>query len=152
MARSSDERSKIIEILSENPSIHYACRKVGVARATHYRWMKDNADYRTAISRALKNGRQLWNENAEAVLLKKVREGNMRAVTFYLTHNDARYIPKRSIYSEPLTEKERRDYERLQRVVEKDKLPPHLKEPILRALEKYGIIKRPTQRSRSRGR
>ena len=152
MARSSDERSKIIEILSENPSVHYACKKTGIARATHYRWMKDNAEYRTAINRALKEGRTQWTENAEAVLMKKVRDGNMRAVTYYLSHNDARYIPKRSVYSEPLSERERKDYERLQNASQNHNLDPVLKRQIMEALENYGIIKKPTVRSRNRGR
>lgn len=152
MARNSDERSKIIQILSENPSIGYACKKVGIARATHYRWMKDNASYRGSIQRSLKEGRSQWTENAEAVLMKNVRDGNMRAVTFFLTHNDSRYIPKRSIYSEPLTTLERKEFERLQRMSEHDSLPPELKGPIMKALENYGIIKSISSRSRNRER
>lgn len=155
MARTREERTKMVEILSENPCVHYACKKVGVSRATHYRWMKDNAEYRVEISRALKDGRTIWNENAEAALLKKVREGNMHAIKFYLSNNDPRYTPKRSIYTEPLTESERRAYERLQK--EKGNLlTDEQVAPIMEALKNYGIIKEvtriTTQQSRNRER
>lgn len=140
MARNSDDRNKIIHILSENPSIGYACKKVGIARATHYRWMKDNSDYKVQITRALREGRLQWSENAEAVLMKQVQNGNMRAVTFFLTHNDPRYIPKRTLYVESLDAKERREYEQALLKVPR-RLPREIAEPILRAMKNYGIIK-----------
>lgn len=142
MARNSDDRNKIIHILSENPSIGYACKKVGIARATHYRWMKDNPDYKVHVTRALREGRLQWSENAEAVLMKQVQNGNMRAVTFFLTHNDPRYIPKRTLYVESLDEKERREYEEIRHITARP-LPKEIRDPIMKALRNYGIIREP---------
>jgi hypothetical protein len=145
MARNSDDRNKIIHILSENPSIGYACKKVGIARATHYRWMKDNPDYKVQINRALREGRLQWVDNAEAVLMKQVQNGNMRAVTFFLTHNDPRYIPKRTLYVESLDAKERREYEQALRSGVKP-LPREIRDQILQAMRNYGIIKDPKKK------
>lgn len=141
MAHSSDERNTIIQILRENPNIGYACKKVGIVRATHYRWMKDNVSYREKVNGALKEGRTTWTENAEAMLMKLIRDGNFRAIQFFLVHNDTRYIPKRSRFVEPLSELERRHYEQLQKQIARSTLPNHIKEPILRAMRNYGIIK-----------
>lgn len=97
----SDVKSKLIEILSETPFIGYACKKVGIARATFYRWMKDNLEFKKQIEKALKDGRESMCEIAESMVLKKGREGDLRANIFILQNNDKRYTPKRSIFVEP---------------------------------------------------
>ena len=131
----------MIQLLSENPSIEHACKSVGIVRATHYRWMDSNADYRHKVNRALKEGRWRWGDIAEAGLMKGVRDGKQRSIEFYLTHNDPRYMPKRSRFVEPLTEIERRDYERLKKLAEQKGIPPHIRDAILLALKNYGIIR-----------
>ena len=146
MARTSDERNKLVQLLTDNPNIEHACKSVGIARATHYRWMESNPEYRRSINRALKSGRDRWIEVAEASLMKGVKDGKIRAIQFFLAHNDSRYMPKRSRFVEPLTEIERRDYERLKVQIDKGKLPDHIKEPILKAFENYGIIKKPKKK------
>ncbi len=146
MARTSDERNKIIRLLADNPNIEHACKSVGIARATHYRWMESNVDYRRGVNRALKDGRERWIEVAEAALMKGVKNEKLRAIQFFLTHNDPRYMPKRSRFVEPLTEIERRDYERLKAHVDRNKLPPHIVEPIMNALKNYGIIRKETKK------
>ncbi len=142
MARTSDERNKIIRLLADNPNIEHACKSVGIARATHYRWMESNVDYRRGVNRALKDGRERWIEVAEAALMKGVKDGKLRAIQFFLTHNDPRYMPKRSRFVEPLTEIERRDYERLKVQIDKSKLPPHIHDTIMKAFENYGIVRK----------
>lgn len=145
MARTSDERNKIIQLLADNPNIEHACKSVGIARATHYRWMESNPEYRRGINRALKEGRDRWIEVAEAALMKGVKDGKPHAIQFFLTHNDPRYMPKRSRFVEPLTEIERKDYERLKVEIDRNKLPTHILEPIMNAFKNYGIIRRDTK-------
>jgi hypothetical protein len=101
--------------------------------------MKDNASYKVSIERALSEGRTQWNELAEAALMRKVHEGNLRAIEFYLTHNDPRYTPKRSIFVEPMSEKERRNYERML-LTEQKPMPQDILDKIIKALQNYGIV------------
>jgi len=109
MAKHGSDRTKIVQILSESPLVGGACKKVGIARSTFYRWMKDNPDFRNAVDRALESGRSHLCEFAESSLLKKIKEGDIGATKFFLSNNDPRYIPKRSVYMDPPpTEEERR--------------------------------------------
>lgn len=139
MARHSDEKSKLIQILEETPLVNYACKKIGIGRTTFYRWMKSNLQFKRDVERAMQNGRFQWNEIAESALMKNVRDGKMDAVKFYLAHNDKRYIPKRAVFiKEETSPEERARYEWAMR---NKPLSDKQTEGIMRAFRNYGIIK-----------
>ena len=57
-----------------------ACKAAGVARDTHYRWLKDDPDYKRAVN-------ELQNvalDFAESHLHKLITEGNPAATIFFL--------------------------------------------------------------------
>lgn len=139
MARHSDEKSKLIRILEETPLINYACKKVGIGRTTFYRWMKSNLEFKRGVERALESGRSQWVEVAESSLMKNVKNGKMDAIKFFLSHNEPRYVPLRSVYVEPLAAKERREF--MQANAKNRPLSPETKESILRAMRNFGILK-----------
>lgn len=91
MARDEQTREKFLEILATTPFINHACKKVGISRATIYRWMKDNYRFRQKVLKATDNGRENLIEVAEVSLINKVRTGDLGAVKFFLTHNSKRY-------------------------------------------------------------
>ncbi len=94
MARSSDERKKFLEILATTPFINHACKKVGVSRATIYRWMHSNYRFKQKVLKAQNSGRENLIELAEVTLVNKVRNGDLGAAKFFLTHNSNRYRNK----------------------------------------------------------
>lgn len=146
MARSSDEKLKFIQIIEETPLINYACKKVGIGRTTFYRWMKDNLEFKISVERALKNGRSYWVEVAESSLMKNVKNGRMDAVKFFLTHNDSRYIPKRTLPLNPLTPEELKEFEIFKINKTRNKpINPDTKKAILLALQNWGFIKKPKE-------
>lgn len=57
-----------------------ACRNVGIGRDTHYRWMRDDADYRQAIESI--DGIAL--DLAESKLHEEILGNNTTAIIFYL--------------------------------------------------------------------
>lgn len=132
----SDIKSKLIEILSETPFVGYACKKVGIARATFYRWMKDNLKFRKEVENAIKGSRENTNEIVESVLVKKARDGDMKAISLYLQNNHPRYIPKRTIYVDPpkIETKELKPYEKCEKCGNAP-LPPELTKQITKAFE-----------------
>ncbi|MES2930843.1 MAG: hypothetical protein V4665_03620 [Patescibacteria group bacterium] len=89
--RNPEDKKKLLEILSETPSILYACRKVGIVRATFYRWCADDEDFHFAVKSAIKYGRQNDVDVIEMRLTKKAKEGDLNAIKFFLEHNDDRY-------------------------------------------------------------
>jgi hypothetical protein len=74
-------KKNMLVALEKNMGIvSISARQVGVHRATHYEWMKDDEHYRTAVQHL--EGNQL--DLAESVLLNQIREGNTTAVIFFL--------------------------------------------------------------------
>jgi len=124
--RTSDEKSVFLETLKEMPFISYAAKKSGIARSTIYRWMKDNQEFNKLVTKTSKDGRDQLVDLAEMMLVKLIKEGNLKAITFFLMHNSKRYLPTRSINITPTGEmkpgqtcevcgqkKERNDYSNL---------------------------------------
>ncbi len=140
--RNGYTRGKIIEYLDEKPFLSHACKKSGVSRATVYRWMKDNIQFRNEIEGALSLGRKNMCDVAEASLFKKTADGDMPAIRFVLQNNEPRYIAKRSVYIEPPQHIHRglRTYETCDQCGSSP-IPEEAKRKILRALENYGITK-----------
>jgi hypothetical protein len=102
--RHNYDKSKFLEILTENPFIIFACKKTGISRATIYRWIKENPDFKRAIDEAMKSGDSKIGEMAEMGLVKKINEGYFPAIKYRLDHTNSKYIPKRSIYVPPESE------------------------------------------------
>lgn len=140
--RSGYVRGKIIEYLDEKPFLSHACKKSGVSRATIYRWMKDNVQFRNEVEYALSLGRKNMCDVAEASLFKKTADGDMPAIRFVLQNNEPRYIAKRSVYVEPPQHIHRdlKPYETCDRCGSSP-IPKEARRNILRALDNYGITK-----------
>ena len=138
MAHNSDKRNQLIEILTENPLVTYACKKTGIGRNTFYRWMRSNPDFKKNVEKALTQGRDQWVDTAEAALMKAIKEGNLGAIRFFLTHNAQRYIPKRTVYVAPLDEKEIEKYQWAKR---NQPIDDAHRENIIKAFKNFGLIK-----------
>lgn len=95
------EKSKFIEYLRETPLVNLACKKVGISRATYYRWFKDDREFREDIQKVIRQGRANINDLAEATLIKMIKGENFHAIRFWLQHNNRRYVPVRTTYIEP---------------------------------------------------
>lgn len=101
--KDNDEKLKIIEVLRETPFISYAVKKIGVSRSTIYRWMESDQEFKEQINKATTEGHGRISDLAEMNLIKKIETGNLGAIKYYLSHNNRRYLPRRS-YTEPVKE------------------------------------------------
>ncbi|GEM_PF-2533394 len=142
MARNSDEKSKFLQILSETPFIHYACKKVVISRATIYRWMKGNPDFAKAVRKALQDGRNQLVELAELTLVKKIREGDRQATEFFLIYNTKRYAKKRPILLAPSISTEQREEYRTvyEWAIRNQAMPKEVRENVFRAFKNWGYF------------
>lgn len=95
------EKSKFTEYLRETPLVNLACKKVGISRATYYRWYKDDREFRESVQKVIRQGRANINDLAEATLIKMIKGENFHAIRFWLQHNNSRYVPVRTTYIEP---------------------------------------------------
>jgi len=57
-----------------------ACKTVGIARGTHYVWMKEDEDYRASVEGL----EDLALDFAESQLHKQMKDGNPSCTIFYL--------------------------------------------------------------------
>lgn len=109
--RQEKQKEVLVEELRKRPIVQSACQKVGIGRASYYRWRKDDPAFAQAVDEALETGIGLVNDAAETQLMAAIREGNMGAVIFWLKHHHASYRNKIDINAvvrreEALTEEE----------------------------------------------
>jgi len=57
-----------------------ACKSVGIARKTHYKWLKEDEEYQESV----KSLKDVALDFAESQLHKQISEGNTTATIFYL--------------------------------------------------------------------
>ena len=93
-ARINREKELLVEQLKKTPIIQIACEKLGIGRATYYRWRNDDQEFSQKADQALKEGSLLVNDMAESQLLAAIRDKNMTAIIFWLKNHHPSYISK----------------------------------------------------------
>lgn len=108
--RQKMQREILISELRKNSVMTVACQKAGIPRSTVYRWMNDEPEFAATMEEASTEGRDIINDMAESVVIKKIREENLHAAKYWLSHNHDRYQLWKSRISDTVT---RREIERL---------------------------------------
>lgn len=108
--RQKMQREILISELRKNSVMTVACQKAVVPRSTIYRWMNNDPEFMNAIEEAVSEGRGVINDMAESVVIKKIREENLAASKYWLSHNHDRYQLWKSRITDSIT---RRELERL---------------------------------------
>lgn len=104
-SRQNRNKQKILEQLERIPIVSVACQKVGISRATYYRWLNEDNDFSEAVEVAQDKGYDAMNDVAESKVLQKVNEGDWKATKFWLESNKKRYYrPRRPIVHNHITE------------------------------------------------
>lgn len=57
-----------------------ACKQVGISRDTHYRWLKEDEEYKQTVNEIS----DVALDFAESQLFKQIRDGNTTATIFFL--------------------------------------------------------------------
>jgi ACT domain-containing protein len=84
----------IIEKLKSLPIVQIACEKIGISRATYYRWRELDTEFADAANKAIQEGRLFINDMAESQLLQAIKDQNMTAIIFWLKHNHVAYTTR----------------------------------------------------------
>src|SRR3989344_5258971 len=87
--------SLIKEILAELekiPIIRQACAKVGIDHSTFYRWLFKHPTFHRRVVMAMSLGRKRTTDAADSVILTGIQNKEHRSATFWLTHNEPRYM------------------------------------------------------------
>ncbi|MCX6760345.1 MAG: hypothetical protein NTW46_03325 [Candidatus Nealsonbacteria bacterium] len=92
--KNEKEKTLLIEQLKKMPIVEIAVNKAGISRATFYRWKKDDPEFAKEIGEALLTGKSMISDVAESQLISAIKTGDMRGITFWLTHNKNEYRNK----------------------------------------------------------
>lgn len=87
-------KKTLIEQLRKTPIIQVTCEKLGVSRATFYRWRKNDSKFAEEVDLALHEGAQLINDMAESQLISAIKQGNLTGIIFWLKNHHKNYSPK----------------------------------------------------------
>jgi hypothetical protein len=104
--RQKMQREILLAELRKNSIMTVACQKAGIPRSTVYRWMNDDPKFMDLTDQAVSEGRDTINDMAESVIIKKVREENLLAAKYYLSHNNERYKPWRNRFADNINSHE----------------------------------------------
>lgn len=98
-------KHKLVQHLRDIPIATYACQRVGVPKATYYKWRKIDQVFREAGDEAIITGKLTLNDVAKSQLVKLIKEGDYRSISFWLKHNDADFGSKLTLKIEDETRK-----------------------------------------------
>lgn len=106
-----NDKKAIIEQLRKTPIIQIACEKVGLARATFYRWKKEDKKFADKVEQAIEEGSHLINDMAESQLISAIKSNSLSAIIFWLKNHHRSYSPKLEVTTKttdaPLTEEQK---------------------------------------------
>lgn len=87
-----DLLERIVKGLEEVPNIRHVFAKLGIHRSTYYRWFTIHPEFREKVTFALYRGRGNITDMAEGNVIRKIKEGDLPASRFWLSHHEPRYM------------------------------------------------------------
>lgn len=84
------KRKELLELLRTEAygNVSIACQKLGIDRSTHYLWCKKDENYEFEAQEAMKEGKKVIRDLAEAGLMKRISAGDTTAIIFALKNLD----------------------------------------------------------------
>lgn len=128
MKNNNQTKELLLEQLKKTPIVQIACEKIGIARATLYRWKNDDPEFADKIDKAIQDGCLMVNDLAESQLVGAIKDRNMQAIMYWLKHHHKDYRNRLEIEGTVNSIQE---------------LSPEQKELVRRALELTGIQFKP---------
>jgi len=87
-------KQKLLKEIEKFGNVYLSCLKIGIGKATYYRWKQNDEKFRGLADEAERIGRENISEVAEYALLQNVKKGDQRAIEFALKHISERYKQK----------------------------------------------------------
>jgi len=79
--RTRSQKEAMLDAMEKNLGIVTdSCRQIGISRDTHYRWLKEDKQYKKAI----KDIENVALDFAESALHQQIKKGNPLSTMFYL--------------------------------------------------------------------
>ena len=85
--QTAEQKLAILEQLAKCCIIQLACERVGIGRSTYYMWLSEDKEFKELTDKAIGAGRAYLNDIAFSGLLKRIQEGNITMLIFWLKNN-----------------------------------------------------------------
>lgn len=92
--KQAKQKEALIEQLKKAPINQLACERVGISRATFYRWKKEDKQFANNIDEALASGVSIINDMAESKLIGLIKEGHITGIIYWLKHHHPAYATR----------------------------------------------------------
>ncbi|MFC1622611.1 phBC6A51 family helix-turn-helix protein [Patescibacteria group bacterium] len=92
--RQDKNKEGVLEKLKMVPIIEVACKQVGIARSTFYRWKEEDKNFAEQVEKALEEGQSNISGLAESKLISAIKDQNMTGIIFWLKHHHKDYATK----------------------------------------------------------
>lgn len=89
-------KQKLLKEIAKFGNVYLSCQKIGIDKATYYRWKDGDEEFRKLADKAEEIGRENIGEVAEYGLLQNIKEKNQRAIEFALVNISKRYKQDRT--------------------------------------------------------
>lgn len=96
------QKDALLEELAKCPIVLVACERTSIGRATYYKWRTEDDEFRKISDKAVSEGRKFVNDIAESQMIRKIKEGNMTSIIYWLKNNNPRYNERHEEEIEPL--------------------------------------------------
>ncbi len=100
-ARQAKDKQKLIEQFRKIPILQIACERAGVSRATYYRWLENEPEFRDAAMGAIAEGESFLSDKSEAQLVVLIGEKHFGAIKHYLEHHNDTYAKGKGLGGRP---------------------------------------------------
>lgn len=118
------QKALLLDQLRIVPIVEIACKKVGISRATFYRWCAEDDAFRIDADNAKVDGIENINDMSEAQLLSLIREKKYAAIQLWLRNHHHRFMSE-----------DKRDF--IRKVQKQEELNAYQKELLSEALSYF---------------
>ena len=94
---SDKAKKKLLQELEKNGNVYWSCLKANMGRATFYRLQNSDKEFKKLADLAINNGRENNCDIAEWSLMLKVKDKDLGAIKYVLSHLSPRYKQKEII-------------------------------------------------------
>src|SRR3989344_9097748 len=84
-------KAEILEQLKKMPMVETACSTAGVGYSAYYAWRKSDKEFAAESDRARAEGKSFINDMAESQLIRRIGEGHVTAIIYWLKNNHKDY-------------------------------------------------------------
>lgn len=85
------QKAEILDQLKKMPIVQTACAKTGIGHSTYYAWRKTDEEFVVNADRARAEGKSFINDMAESQLIRRIGEGHVTAIIYWLKNNHKDY-------------------------------------------------------------